>query len=108
MSAKSRISSFAIAAGLLLASSSAAAVDDQNASFSSVSDATPSSGAILMDLLVLRPLSLAGTALGAGVFVIGLPFEALSGDIAGPAHRLVTQPARYTFTRPLGETGRTD
>ncbi len=38
-----------------------------------------------MDLLVLRPLSLVGTVLGTAVFIVGLPFEAMSGDVAGPA-----------------------
>ena len=109
MSAKSSISSFAAAALLLAASASAAAGDDINAQFNSTSDSTPSSGAIAMDVLVLRPMSLMGTVLGAAVFVVGLPFEALSGDVAGPAHRLVGQPAAFTFTRPIGDTGgRTD
>ncbi len=105
MSAKSRIFSVVAAAALLAASASAAAGDDINASFSSESDTTPSSGAIAMDLLVLRPLSLVGTVLGTAVFIVGLPFEAMSGDVSGPANRLVAQPAKFTFTRPLGDTG---
>lgn len=105
MSAKSSVFSFAAAAALLAASASAMAEDSTNASFNSVADTTPSSGAIAMDVLVLRPLSLVGTLLGTAVFVVGLPFEALSGDISGPANRLVAQPAKFTFTRPLGDTG---
>jgi hypothetical protein len=105
MSVKSTICSIAIAAALLAASNPAAAVDDLNATFSSTSDAAPSTGAMAVDLLVVRPLSFAGTLIGTAVFVIGLPFEALSGDVAGPAHRLVGQPAAFTFTRPLGDTG---
>ncbi len=105
MSAKSRVFSFAAAAVLLAASASAMAEDSTNASFNSVADTTPSSGAIAMDVLVLRPLSLVGTLLGTAVFVVGLPFEALSGDVSGPANRLVAQPAKFTFTRRLGDTG---
>ncbi|MDB5973256.1 MAG: Cation/multidrug efflux pump [Nevskia sp.] len=104
MSAKSRVFSFAAAAVLLAASASAVAEDGPNASFSSENDATPSSGAILMDVVILRPLSLVGTLLGTAVFVVGLPFELLSGDVSGPANRLVAQPAKFTFTRPLGDT----
>ena len=105
MSAKSRVFSFVAAAALLGASASAAAVDSVDASFSTESDNTPSSGAIAMDIILLRPLSLVGTVLGTAVFVAGLPFEAISGDISGPAKRLVVQPAKFTFTRPLGDTG---
>jgi hypothetical protein len=105
MSVKFRISSFAAAAMLVLASTSAAALDDSDAKFSTENDTTPSSGAIAMDVLVLRPLSLAGTLLGGVVFLAGLPFEAASGNVPGAAHRLVGEPAAYTFTRPIGQTG---
>ena len=104
MSAKSRVFSLAAAATLLAASASVAASDNIDPSFNSQSNGTPSSGAILMDVVVLRPLSLVGTVLGTAVFIVGLPFEAMSGDVAGPANRLVAQPARFTFTRPLGDT----
>jgi hypothetical protein len=57
------------------------------------------------DIVLLRPLGLAGTVLGTALFVVGLPFEAIAGDISGPAKRLVVQPAKFTFTRPLGDTG---
>jgi len=105
MSAKSRVFSLLVAAALLGASASAVASDSLDASFSSESDNTPSSGAIFMDILLLRPLSLVGTVLGTAVFVAGLPFEAISGDVSGPAKRLVVQPAKFTFARPLGDTG---
>jgi hypothetical protein len=105
MSAPSRLFSFTVAAALLLASTSAAALDEVDAQFTTTSNSTPSSGAIAMDLLILRPMSLVGTLLGGAVFVVGLPVELISGDVSGPAHRLVGQPARFTFTRPLGETG---
>jgi len=105
MSAKSRVFSLSAAAVLLAASASAAASDNLNAGFSTENGNTPSSGAILMDIVVLRPLSLVGTVLGTAVFIVGLPFEAMSGDVSGPANRLVAQPAKFTFTRPLGDTG---
>lgn len=104
MCAKSSVFSFLAAAALLAASASAAAGDASDASFNSVPQNTPSSGAIAMDILVLRPLSLVGTVLGTAVFVVGLPIEAISGDVSGPAKRLVGEPAAYTFSRPLGQT----
>ncbi len=102
MSAKSRV--FSIAAAALLAASASAAANDGLNSGINDNGATPSGGAILMDVVVLRPLSLVGTVLGTAVFIVGLPFEAMSGDVAGPANRLVAQPAKFTFTRPLGDT----
>lgn len=104
MSAKSMFLSFTAAAALSL-SASAMAAEDANAQFVSEADATPSSGAMAADVVLLRPLGFAGTILGTALFVAGLPFEAISGDISGPAKRLVVQPAKYTFTRPLGESG---
>ena len=93
------------AAALLLLSTAAGAAGSNDASFSSENDTTPSSGAIAADILLLRPLSFAGTILGTAVFVVGLPFEAIAGDVSGPAKRLVVEPAKFTFSRPLGETG---
>jgi len=59
----------------------------------------------LFDALVLRPMGLLVTAVGAVVF---LPTGAVVGltrptDIGKPFHRLVAVPFRYTFLDPLGE-----
>ena len=104
MSAKSMLLSFTAAAALSL-SASAMAADNLDAQFVTEADNTPSSGAMAADVILLRPLGLAGTVLGTVLFVAGLPFEALSGDVSGPAKRLVVQPAKFTFSRPLGDTG---
>ena len=66
-------------------------------------DTTPGAGAMAADVLLARPLGLAATLLGVGVFAISLPFAIVSGDVSGPARRLVSEPAQFTFTRPLGE-----
>jgi hypothetical protein len=106
MSAKSKLASKLLGFTAALAlSASAMAADDVNSSFNSEADSTPSSGAIAADIVLLRPLGLAGTVLGTALFVAGLPFEAIAGDFSGPAKRLVVQPAKFTFTRPLGDTG---
>lgn len=63
----------------------------------------PSGGEMTADLLIVRPLSLAATVLGTGLFVVSLPFALLAPDgAAATAQRLVVEPARYTFARPLG------
>ena len=107
MSVKTKGLSLLAATALLAVSASAAAIDNKDASFSSEANTTPSSGAIAADIVLLRPLGLAGTLLGTALFVVGLPFEAISGDISGPANRLIVQPAQFTFARPLGDTGET-
>jgi hypothetical protein len=63
----------------------------------------PSGGAMLYDLCVVRPVALVATALGSVVFVLSWPFSALgdNSDVAG--QKLVKDPAKYTFVRPLGE-----
>ena len=60
-------------------------------------------GAAATDLLVARPGGLAATALGAAIFVVGLPFTLISGSTEQAAQTLVVQPANYTFSRPLGQ-----
>ncbi len=58
--------------------------------------------AMLLDLVIVRPLSLVATVAGTGVFIIGLPFSALGGNVAESGRVLVVKPAAYTFQRPLG------
>lgn len=59
--------------------------------------------AIVADILIARPLGLAATVAGTALFLVALPFEAMSGDLKEPAGMLIEDPARYTFLRPLGE-----
>jgi hypothetical protein len=88
----------------------ALALSLSTASFAEIPTATqeiegaPSAGAMAFDLVLVRPVSLVATVLGTGLFVVSLPFTALAGDVKSPAERLVMEPARYTFTRPLGES----
>ena len=55
------------------------------------------------DAVLGRPVGLAATVVGGAVFVISLPFSATSGSIKPTADALVGKPARFTFTRPLGD-----
>jgi hypothetical protein len=58
---------------------------------------------VTADTLVVRPVCLAATIVGSGLFVLSLPIAALSHSIKKTAHVLVVVPARATFTRPLGD-----
>jgi hypothetical protein len=60
-------------------------------------------GEMVVDAAVLRPLGLVGTVLGTGAFIVTLPFSALGGNVGEAADQFVAKPARYTFTRPLGD-----
>lgn len=61
-----------------------------------------SAEAMIGDLLILRPIGIAVTALGAAVFIVSLPFSVLGGNTKDAFHELVVDPARFTFNRPLG------
>jgi hypothetical protein len=108
MSAKSHSFGVLLASALFAVATAASAQTEIDGTVGEVTDTAPSTGAIAADVLILRPLSLIGTVLGTAVFVVGLPFEAIAGDVSDPARRLVVEPAKYTFTRPLGESGRKD
>jgi hypothetical protein len=57
---------------------------------------------MMFDLVVLRPLGLAATVIGTAFFVVSLPFSILGGNTGEAAKKLMVEPAKYTFTRPLG------
>ena len=56
-----------------------------------------------VDALVARPLGIVSTVLGIGLFVVSLPFSALGGNTDKAWNAMVVRPAKFTFTRPLGE-----
>ncbi|MGH8751726.1 MAG: hypothetical protein ACREUV_08485, partial [Burkholderiales bacterium] len=62
----------------------------------------PSGEAIAGDILFVRPVGLIATLVGSAIFVIGLPFTIPSGSVRDSAKALIADPARYTFSRPLG------
>lgn len=55
------------------------------------------------DLLIVRPLGIVGTVIGAVAFVISLPFTLPTGSAGDAAHEMVGKPFEYTFNRPLGD-----
>jgi hypothetical protein len=62
-----------------------------------------SAEAIIADGLLLRPGGIIATVLGTAVFVITLPFSIPTKSVDTAAQRLIVDPARYTFVRPLGQ-----
>lgn len=92
------ISGAALGAALTLFSSLASADE-----FRENLDGKPSAGAMAFDLVVVRPVGLVATVLGAGLFVLQLPLSLIQGEApSDPAQKLVVEPAKFTFDRPLG------
>lgn len=61
---------------------------------------------MLVDAVVMRPLGLAATVLGAAVTLVTLPFTLATGSADEAARYMIVEPAEYTFDRPLGEFDR--
>ncbi len=58
---------------------------------------------MIVDLVVLRPLGLVATVVGAAVYVVSLPFSLAGGNAQQAGQKLVYEPAQFTFVRPLGD-----
>jgi hypothetical protein len=61
------------------------------------------SGAVIADVVVVRPGCLVATAIGSAFFIVSLPVALISRSVKKTAHTLVVKPAKATFTRPLGD-----
>ena len=68
-----------------------------------VMDEENNGGKMVVDIVLVRPISFVASVLGAGLFVIALPFSALGGNVGPAWSKMVVAPGRYTFSRPLGE-----
>ena len=89
----------------LLALPAQAEVAQQNSSGDPIYTANaPKAYAMVGDLLIARPLLIAATAIGAGLFVITLPFSAGGGNIGEAGKALVVEPGKAAFVRCLGCT----
>ena len=55
------------------------------------------------DIALVRPGCFVATVLGSAVFIVALPFAAMSGSVHQTADTLVVHPAQATFTRPVGD-----
>lgn len=54
------------------------------------------------DFLVARPLQFASLVTGTVFFVVTLPFSALGDNVGDAYQKMMVEPARMTFLRPLG------
>jgi len=63
---------------------------------------------MVVDAVVMRPLGLAATLVGAVLTVVALPFTIPSGSVESSARELIVKPAEYTFKRPLGDFSDSD
>ena len=63
----------------------------------------PTGGMMMWDALVMRPIGIVGTAVGAVVWLVSYPFAALGGNTDESTQKLVVDPFDWTFQRPLGE-----
>lgn len=88
-----------LAAAAALAFSASAGANDREDD----SRFAPSAESMALDLFLVRPLSLAGTLIGTAVFIVATPFNLITMNFSDPARRLVLEPAKYTFTRELGD-----
>ncbi len=59
--------------------------------------------AIILDLVVLRPVGLVATVAGVIIFVGSLPISLPTGSVGKTFNAMVAKPASYTFWRTLGE-----
>ena len=60
-------------------------------------------GASVLDVVILRPLGFAASAVGVAAFAVSLPLVAPSKNIRASWDVFVMAPADYTFVRPIGE-----
>lgn len=74
----------------------------EDASYTARTEAV-SAEAIIADGLLLRPGGLVATVVGAAVFVVILPFSLPTKSVDKAAQKLIVDPAKYTFVRPLGQ-----
>jgi hypothetical protein len=62
----------------------------------------PDFGSVLADIIFLRPLGIAGLALGTAAAIVATPFALPSGSMGVVGGTLIEGPYDFTFRRPLG------
>ena len=90
--------------GLAALPLSASANDEGGSGAPSYRVVAPAGYAMVGDLLIARPLLVAGPVIGTAAFLVSLPFSALGGNVKESADALVAAPAREAFARCLGCT----
>jgi hypothetical protein len=62
----------------------------------------PSAGLMLVDAVLIRPLTFVASVAGAAIWVVTLPFTLMGGNTDEAGDILVADPWCYTIDRPLG------
>jgi hypothetical protein len=62
----------------------------------------PAGEVMIVDLLLVRPISFIALVLGTGVSLLATPFALASGSTGPVYERLVVEPYEFTLCRPLG------
>jgi len=102
---RSTAAALALTTGLLALPAHADVAQQQNSSGDPMYTAEyPAAFPMMGDLLIARPLLIAATVIGAGVFVVSLPFTAAGGNIGEAGKALVVEPGAAAFVRCLGCT----
>jgi hypothetical protein len=57
----------------------------------------------LADVALVRPGCFVATIGGTALFIVAFPFAAMSRSVKKTAHTLIANPAKATFTRPVGD-----
>ncbi len=66
----------------------------------------PGGSAVLLDVIIVRPLSFGSLILGSAVWLIAAPFALMADGTEGVktvSRPLVVEPAKYTFKRSVGD-----
>jgi hypothetical protein len=77
-------------------------LDRADRGFKDKPDFEPSATAVGFDGLIGRPLGLATTIVGTGLFVVTLPFSIPSKSVEQSARGMIGRPGGWTFVRPMG------
>lgn len=94
----------AVALASMMSVSMAASATDVIENGSGTVNNRPSVWAMGIDAGLVRPVGVAATVIGVGLFVATLPFSLLGGNVKESANTLVGAPAKMTFWRCLGCT----
>lgn len=60
-------------------------------------------GTMILDVVLVRPVSIIATVFGAATYVVALPFTLPTGSVDEAGRKLVAEPFKYSFKRPLGQ-----
>lgn len=63
----------------------------------------PEGEIMVLDLILVRPISVVALAFGAGMSILATPVALASGSTGPVYEKLVVEPFNFTVRRPLGE-----